>query len=92
MHAQQEREVSQEKHSVASFLLLWRSIEAEAKVTSNKAGERVLPAATAQFIKQQCGWVLFGFSNFFGGGRERERERDQKVFALDLALCAGPWS
>lgn len=83
--------MSQEKHSIASFLLLWRSIGAEAKVTSNKVGKGFLPAATAQFIKQQCGWVLFGFSNFLGG-RERERERDQKVFALDLALCAGPWS
>ncbi len=66
--------MSQEKHSIASFLLLWRSIGAEAKVTSNKVGKGFLPAATAQFIKQQCGWVLFGFSNFWGAGKERGRE------------------
>ncbi len=83
--------MSQEKHSIASFLLLWRSIGAEAKVTSNKVGERVFTGGHCPVYKTT---VRMGFIWFLKllGGRERERERDQKVFALDLALCAGPWS
>ncbi len=69
--------MSQEKHSIASFLLLWRSIGAEAKVTSNKVGERVFTGGHCPVYKTTVRMGFIWFLKLLGGPGKREGERPE---------------